>query len=137
MSTSEHQQRVSVLKRNELAEWLRKPEKDFLIVDVRDIDFFGQKIPGSYHASSEIIVAEISILLQKISAMEKKPEKVIFYCQHCDDRGPTAARIFSKQSFSILPSATIYFLEGGWNAWKNEYEKVPGMMEEITESQPF
>lgn len=108
----------------------KKPWKDYLIVDVRDQDWVGGNIKGSYHVPSESFLNGVDKLIKDT----KDIPTVVFHCQLSQQRGPKAARIYEETRNIIhKPSDGQYFealvLRGGFLHFGEKYKDDPRLVE--------
>lgn len=73
---------ITSIKPDILATWMKGNKNDFIVVDVRDVDYSAFKIPGSIHVPSDILMIGLAKLIEDIAAMKEKPKYVVFYCMH-------------------------------------------------------
>ncbi|CAH7687322.1 Rhodanese-like domain-containing protein [Phakopsora pachyrhizi] len=118
--------------------------RDWVVVDVRDSDFIGGHIPGCIHIPSIQFDRSVPDLIQKI----KDVKFVVFHCALSQQRGPHAAKLYAEKREeallkgelkSILPfgiesrarqeSQEIVILQGGFQAWVNQFRDDPDLIE--------
>jgi len=68
------------------------PQKDFVVVDVRDDDYAGGNIKGSLNRPSRDFLTNVDSLVKET----KDVPLVIFHCALSQARGPKAARVRVK-----------------------------------------
>ena len=136
------QSKVTSISPDTLSGWMLSGKHDFLIVDVRDVDYLHERIKGALHAPSTLLAISLAKVADYILSLETQPLYTIFYCNEwfafflcslnfflCSiDRGPTAARTFSLQASSKFPSMNICYLEGGWSGWKKRFLDNPNLV---------
>ncbi|KAG1774900.1 Rhodanese-like domain-containing protein [Suillus placidus] len=108
---------------SELAKLIKSakvPEKDYLIVDVRDEDWKGGNIKGSRNYPSQRFLLEVDDLVERT----KDVPIMIFHCALSQERGPKAARIY-EETCNALHDAdhTVYVLQGGFVQFGPSYFK--------------
>jgi Cdc25 family phosphatase len=118
-----------------LKEWITSssnPDRDFVIIDVRDRDYKYAHIPGSVHYPSRSFNATaIKSLLDKYPTEQYS---YIFHCMRSEIRGPSCARRFVIYLLNEADSRTlpdVYILNGGFKRWFELYGEVDGLMEPI------
>ncbi|KAF8551682.1 hypothetical protein OG21DRAFT_1512447 [Imleria badia] len=67
----------------------KKPWQDYLVVDVRDSDWKGGNIKGSYHLPSLKFHSGIDELISKTKGVPM----IVFHCKFSQERGPVAAGV--------------------------------------------
>ncbi|KAI6039340.1 Rhodanese-like domain-containing protein [Pisolithus marmoratus] len=108
----------------------KEPWKDYLIVDVRDADWVGGNIKGSYHFPSEGFLNGVDKLMKDT----KDIPMVIFHCRFSQERGPKAARIY-EETRNILHKPTdgqdfeAHVLRGGFLHFGEKYKDDPTLVE--------
>ncbi|KAA6388747.1 MAG: hypothetical protein EZS28_015727 [Streblomastix strix] len=127
MSTSS----VSFVEPQELAQWLKTDNSGTIVIDVRDTDFTGNRIPGSRNMPANQFIENVDILIENLQQQEPKPNKIVFHCQHSKERGPNAARLFRKKSLNALPSIEVYNLHGGFHEYEQIFKDDETMLEKI------
>jgi rhodanese-related sulfurtransferase len=80
------------------------PQKDYIIVDVRDDDYRGGNIKGAHNSPS----AQFHDNVDKLVQDTKEVPTVIFHCMLSQQRGPKAARV--RTSMEILEALTQHEL---------------------------
>ncbi|KAJ1897351.1 Cdc25 phosphatase Ibp1 [Kickxella alabastrina] len=111
---------------DELAELIRSPQKvagtDYLIVDVRDLDYVGGHITGAINVPAHLIRGQAPVLADQY----KHVPRIVFHCALSQVRGPKSARIYSECVEEKLESAEvgdqlfeqeINILRGGFDSW--------------------
>lgn len=96
-----------------LHDWLASPNAP-VVVDVRDNDHIGGHVRNSINVPSHRFWREVDDLNEKL----RDAEKVVFYCQFSQQRGPTCAQMYARSAPS---SQRIYVLDGGFSGWVHEY----------------
>lgn len=105
----------------------------FLVVDVRDSDFFGGNIAGAVHYPSTTIEQHMEQLMQDIRS--RNASVVVFHCMLSQQRGPRSALKFGRYLESSLPrelEIETAVLQGGFNGWQRRYGEEEGMCENYT-----
>ncbi|MCJ1385843.1 hypothetical protein MMC17_008967 [Xylographa soralifera] len=117
------------------------------VIDVRDDDYVGGHIFSSTHVPSSTLDHKIPELVRTLSGKDI----VIFHCALSQQRGPTAARRYTRERARLLSSTTqvdsaagpgtrdeeaektgygpkvegteqkIYILDGGFVKWQEKY----------------
>ncbi|RKO90525.1 Rhodanese-like domain-containing protein [Blyttiomyces helicus] len=103
--------------------------KDFVIVDVRDLDFEGGgNIPGCLNAPSHLFLAQPEVFVQKFAGVKQ----VIFHCALSQVRGPKCAQRFHSTLTATGGSTDqqVYILRGGFGAWQALYKNEPSLVEQ-------
>jgi len=105
------------------------PEKDFLVVDVRDDDYAGGNIKGSLNQPSSQFLMNVDGLVKQT----KEVPVVIFHCALSQARGPKAARIYAETRHNILQGKDIdhevIVLQGGFSQFQAKYKDDPTLVE--------
>ncbi|KIJ62590.1 hypothetical protein HYDPIDRAFT_114241 [Hydnomerulius pinastri MD-312] len=121
----------------ELAEIVKsdqKPWKDYLVVDVRDGDYRGGNIKGSYNLPSMKFKSGVDDLISKTNGVPK----VIFHCKFSQERGPVAAGIYDArrilQETDGYRDQQVYVLQGGFNTFATTYKDDPLLVENWDEN---
>ncbi|KAG9315751.1 Rhodanese-like domain-containing protein [Chiua virens] len=103
----------------------KKPWQDYLVVDVRDSDWKGGNIKGSYNLPSQKFQAGVDELISKT----KDVPEVIFHCKFSQERGPNAALIYNGrrllQEADEYKNQQVYVLQGGFNTFANRFKVIP------------
>ncbi|KAJ2929996.1 hypothetical protein H1R20_g7127, partial [Candolleomyces eurysporus] len=113
----------SSLTAEEVAELIRSPEKGggkIAIVDVRRNDHGGGHVKGSEQWAAQTFYDNLPGFFEK----HKNTEKVIFYCQSSNGRGPRSAgwyQDYLDSQASDSHSSKAYVLQGGIQGWKAKY----------------
>ncbi|KAI5955327.1 ibp1 [Candida jiufengensis] len=109
----------------------------FAIIDVRDSDYVGGHIKGSWHYPSSNFQNSLEDLQNKL--YENDINNVIFHCMLSQSRGPSSTLKFLRSIDSIKNSKlkeflekklNIYVLRGGFSHWQSEF----GNDSNVTES---
>ncbi|EIW80887.1 Rhodanese-like protein [Coniophora puteana RWD-64-598 SS2] len=121
---------VQYVTGEELVEIIRSdkvPSKDYLIVDVRDADYRGGNIKGSFHLPSEKFEQNVQGLVSKT----KDVPLVIFHCALSQARGPKAARDYEniRNAADGVSPAEVYILRGGFTQWQRRYKDHADLVE--------
>ncbi|KAL2311888.1 Dual specificity phosphatase ibp1 [Schizosaccharomyces pombe] len=125
---------LSYVSPDALKGWLMESPNEISIIDVRDYDYEGERIPGSVRIPSDTFLASVD---QHVDDLMKK-RSLIVHCTYSQVRGPKAARVLSEilrnriteskeKLFQNLP--TVYILHGGFSAWKRRYGGQQGLIE--------
>ncbi|KAH7831384.1 uncharacterized protein MONOS_13076 [Monocercomonoides exilis] len=122
---------VKLIEPYELAQLLKSSPKDVVVVDVRDVDYNGYKIPGSRHIPNYEFPSKIDVLIESLKFLDPLPSSIVFHCFASKSRGPKAARSFLEKSSIALPSLDVLVLRGGFHAWEERFCKEQDMMEAI------
>jgi len=131
-STTMAQQQLWYMNGDELAKLMKSgktPNKDFLVVDVRDDDYVGGNIKGSLHIPSGDFLMNVDGLVKRA----KEVPIVIFHCALSQARGPKAARIYAETRRNILEgngiSQDIAILRDGFSQFQVKYKDDPVLVE--------
>ncbi|EDR13420.1 uncharacterized protein LACBIDRAFT_292636 [Laccaria bicolor S238N-H82] len=103
------------------------PEKDFLVVDVRDDDYAGGNIKGSLNQPSSKFLMNVDGLVKQT----KEVPLVIFHCAFSQARGPKAARIYEETRSNIGKDIDheVIVLQGGFSQFQAKYKDDPTLVE--------
>ncbi|KAA6377312.1 MAG: hypothetical protein EZS28_027162 [Streblomastix strix] len=115
----------------ELANILRTDPGSVIVADVRDIDYYGYKVKGSRNIPNQLLFSLVPGLIDEIEKSAVRPSRVVFYCQQGLDRSPDSAHHFRFKSYIRLPKLNVFFIAGGFNAWKELYQNEEDLVEEI------
>ncbi|KAK2963274.1 hypothetical protein BLNAU_1807 [Blattamonas nauphoetae] len=115
----------------EVGDWIVNRPDEISIVDVRDVDFFGDKVVGSRNIPHNAPLAYFDLFAKEMKNRPIVPKRIFFHCNLCEDRGPTTAEMFIRRCQNILPNTEICYIEGGWQGWKNYYKDDPTFIEPI------
>ena len=74
------QSKVTSISPETLSLWILSGKHDFLLVDVRDVDYLHERIKGAMHAPSSLLAISLSKVADYISSLETQPFYTIFYC---------------------------------------------------------
>ncbi|KAF8158058.1 Rhodanese-like domain-containing protein [Crassisporium funariophilum] len=117
---------------DELADLMKSgkvPQKDFLVVDVRDEDYAGGNIKGSLNQPSAEFLMNVDGLVKKT----KDVPVVIFHCALSQVRGPKAARIYAETRRNALGKSDIphevIVLRDGFTQFQVKYKDDPELVE--------
>lgn len=124
------------IKPQTLYSWFKggSPGK-FAVVDVRDSDYVGGHIKGSYHYPSGNFLETLPELRQKL--IDDGIQDVVFHCALSQARGPSATLKFlgsleqvkDPKQIEFFNQLSVWVLKGGFTAWQREY----GADETVTE----
>ena len=64
----------------ELAQWMDQDPSSVVVVDVRDTDYTGFKIPNARHIPFNAFFECIPKLIQSIKSLPKQPTTIVFHC---------------------------------------------------------
>ncbi|KAI9264898.1 Rhodanese-like domain-containing protein [Phascolomyces articulosus] len=97
------------------------PEKDYLIVDVRDNDFRGGNIPGAINVPARQLLDCGNDLIAKY----RQVPLVIFHCALSQQRGPKAARIYNEMRHLTGEKGDqkVVVMRNGFDGWHARYHK--------------
>ena len=73
------QSKVTSISPGILSTWILSGKHDFLIVDVRDVDYLHERIKGAIHAPSTLLAISLAKVVDYISSLETQPLYTIFY----------------------------------------------------------
>ncbi|KAF9221608.1 Rhodanese-like protein [Gyrodon lividus] len=110
------------------------PWQDYLIVDVRDSDWKGGNIKGSYNLPSLKFQSGVDDLISKTKVVPM----IIFHCKFSQERGPVAAAIYDArrtlQEADEYKNQRVYVLHGGFNTFAATYKDDPLLVENWDEN---
>ncbi|XP_006463605.1 hypothetical protein AGABI2DRAFT_194386 [Agaricus bisporus var. bisporus H97] len=113
----------------EVASLIRDPSKnvqDFVVVDVRRNDHAGGHVKGSVQCPAQSFYDDAPAYFEKF----KDTEKVIFYCQSSNGRGPRCAGWYQDYLDSMgCSSSKAYVLAGGIKGWMGKYKGQHDLMD--------
>ena len=123
----------------QLAEMIDDGSSEFVVIDVRDEDYKGGHVIGAINAPSEELEDDdvLEELIEKVCS-GGTCTKVVFHCMKSQERGPTCARRFANRlaiyyddedTDRTLP--TVYFLEGGFEAFAAAYKQDATLCEDM------
>ncbi|KDQ62624.1 hypothetical protein JAAARDRAFT_54549 [Jaapia argillacea MUCL 33604] len=106
------------------------PNKDYVVIDVRDDDWHGGNIKGSHNFPSQTFLAKVDELVEKT----KNVKTVIFHCLLSQMRGPKAARIYSEvrdmmQAEGADNDHEVLVLQGGFEVFQAKFKDDPELVE--------
>ncbi|WP_321348246.1 rhodanese-like domain-containing protein [uncultured Draconibacterium sp.] len=103
-------------------EGLKSRKPDYILIDVRTKDEYqAGHIPGAYLVQRGVLeshIAKETIWEDFKHAMPKKDDTIILYCRS----GSRSA--LATKTLMMLGYKHVYSLDGGWNAWHEEYPKL-------------
>ena len=73
---------IGYVEPRELADWMDKNPNSVIVVDVRDVDFRGYKIPGSRHIPFISFSDNLPNLIESIKQLDIKPQRIVFHCKY-------------------------------------------------------
>lgn len=96
------------------------------VVDVRDEDHIGGHVSNSIHVPSTTFINKLPALKQLIA----DKNRVVFYCQYSQQRGPSCAQYY-KQTLSSQSqlNQNVYVLDGGFSNWATSFMGKDGHTE--------
>jgi len=101
----------------------KTPGKDFVIVDVREVDFKYGNIPSAINIHAADMLEAPEKQLDKI--LENKPQTVIFHCALSQVRGPKSANAFAQALKNVPgPKPDVVVLRGGFNEWQKQHRET-------------
>ncbi|KAJ7818462.1 Rhodanese-like domain-containing protein, partial [Mycena olivaceomarginata] len=123
----------------ELANIIRSdkvPNRDYLVVDVRDDDYAGGNIKNAVNIPSREFLTGVDNLVQKTADVKA----VVFHCALSQMRGPKAARIYEEtrnnSNLAQDKPQEIYVLSHGFTDFQestsfctDRYEDDPALVE--------
>ncbi|KAF5382475.1 hypothetical protein D9615_003021 [Tricholomella constricta] len=105
------------------------PNKDFIVVDVRDDDYPGGNIKGSLNKPSSEFLMSVDQLVKET----KDVPLVIFHCALSQIRGPKAARIYEETRRNLLQDSDIphevAVLREGFTHFQAKFKDDPALVE--------
>ncbi|TFK33008.1 Rhodanese-like domain-containing protein [Crucibulum laeve] len=118
---------------DELAQLMKSEDKaakkDFVIIDVRDDDYFGGNIKGAVNKPSSEFLTNVDALVKDT----KDVPLVIFHCALSQVRGPKAARIYEETRRTMLEDKDIHHevvvLRDGFTQFQTKYKDDPALVE--------
>jgi len=112
----------------------KKPWQDYLVVDVRDSDWKGGNIKGSYNLPSLKFQSGVDGFLSKT----KSVPMVVFHCKFSQERGPVAAGLYDArralQEAEEYKNQQVYVLQGGFNTFATAFKDDPLLVENWDEN---
>jgi len=104
--------------------------KDYLIVDVRDDDWVGGNIKGSFNSPSHRFLFDVGRLVRDT----KHVPLLVFHCTMSQVRGPKAARIYTEQRAKVseVPGDApprIVVLRDGFSQFQVKFRNDPALIE--------
>ncbi|KAF5389212.1 hypothetical protein D9757_003421 [Collybiopsis confluens] len=120
---------TSFISADELAQLMRSgkvPDKDFLVVDVRDDDYVGGNIVGGVNIRSEEFIDKASTAMGLIGTWVIK---LIMF------RGPKAARIYKETRQNLLSETDstsptkVLVLRDGFTGFQAKFKDDPKLVE--------
>ncbi|KAG2209003.1 hypothetical protein INT45_004658 [Circinella minor] len=103
------------------------PEKDYLIIDVRDNDFRGGNIPGAINIPAGQLLDSGNDLIIKY----RNVPLVIFHCALSQQRGPKSARIYNEMRHLTGEKGNqeVVVMRGGFDGWHAKYYKEKDLID--------
>ncbi|KAI5952074.1 ibp1 [Candida margitis] len=110
------------------------------IIDVRESDYMGGHIKGSWHYPAGDFYSTLPEIYQKI--YRQKIHDVVFHCMLSQSRGPSSTLKFLRSIDEIKDEKVksylenevhVYVLKGGFNRWQGEYGKNANVTEGYNE----
>ena len=77
-----HNSCIEYVEPRMLADWMDKNQNSVIVVDVRDVDFRGYKIPGSRHLPFVSFSDNLPNLIESIKTLDIKPQRIVFHCKY-------------------------------------------------------
>ncbi|WP_319482708.1 rhodanese-like domain-containing protein [uncultured Draconibacterium sp.] len=103
-------------------EGLKSRKSDYILIDVRTKDEYrAGHIPGAYLVQRGVLESHIekeAVWEGFRHAVPKKTDTIILYCRS----GSRSA--LATKSLMMLGYEHVYSLDGGWNAWHENYPKL-------------
>ncbi|MDX8338098.1 rhodanese-like domain-containing protein [Draconibacterium sp. IB214405] len=103
-------------------EGLKSRKPDYILIDVRTKDEYeAGHIPGAYLVQRGVLeshIAKETVWEDFHHALPKKTDTIILYCRS----GSRSA--LATKSLMMLGYEHVYSLDGGWNAWHEDYPKL-------------
>ncbi|KAK9242909.1 Rhodanese-like domain-containing protein [Lipomyces tetrasporus] len=127
---------AATISRLELLHWfrdLKKPGRDFVLVDLRRTDHDGGTIRGSINLPAQSLYPTIPVLYSLLAAA--KVPKVVWYCGSSRGRGTRAAgwcADYLKEQNDLLLESLV--LEGGIKGWATAGQEYTRLMDEYDAS---
>ncbi|KAI9319837.1 Rhodanese-like domain-containing protein [Dichotomocladium elegans] len=108
------------------------PGKDYVVIDVRDKDFYGGNIPGAINVPAHHLIDKGNELIEKY----KDVPQVYFHCALSQQRGPKAARIYKEMRHltGVQGVQEVNVLRGGFDGWHARYCKEKDLIENYVPS---
>ncbi|KAK2465412.1 hypothetical protein APHAL10511_002766 [Amanita phalloides] len=113
---------------NQLAKIIKsdqKPNKDYLVVDVRDDDFAGGNIKNAINIPSTDFEKRVNELVESASDVPL----VVFHCLLSQRRGPEAARIY-EETRGKAKEQEVVVLRGGFSVFQSKFKDDAELVEE-------
>ncbi|TDL23244.1 Rhodanese-like protein, partial [Rickenella mellea] len=109
----------------------KKPNEDYVVVDVRGDDYPGGHIKGSVNSPAETFLDDVNDLIAKT----KDVKTVIFHCALSQARGPKAARIYAETRDNLEKEGKdkeheVLVLRGGFSEFQEKYRDDTELVEE-------
>ncbi|KAJ6621782.1 Rhodanese-like protein [Mycena sp. CBHHK59/15] len=104
------------------------PNKDYLVVDVRDDDYIGGNIKNALNLPSRNFHTDVYGLVQKTAEIKL----VVFHCALSQMRGPKAARIYEETRQNIAqdkPPQEVLVLRNGFTEFQRKFKDDPTLVE--------
>lgn len=130
---------IKFLKPNKLRTWFTNGSPTgrgkFAVVDVRESDYVGGHIKGSYHYPAGNFDANLGDLQDRLAKNETND--VVFHCMLSQARGPKATLKFMRSMNDVIDpkkreffdGLNIWVLQGGFSKWQESY----GEDQDVTE----
>ncbi len=105
-------------------------KSDFIIIDVRDDDFYGGNLIGALNYPSFIFESK----LDEIYNICTEKNNIIFHCAQSKVRGPTCARRFLEYiNENALPNKGVKVLSGGFLNMDSNYSHLKNIFENLVQ----
>ncbi|KAI9024926.1 Rhodanese-like protein [Phycomyces nitens] len=106
------------------------PLKDYVIIDVRDLDYQGGHIPGAVNVPAHELMDKTNVLVDDY----KDVPLVIFHCALSQVRGPKSARIYNETKNLLRPDSSqqsykVKVLRGGFEGWHAKFKQDQSLLE--------
>lgn len=102
------------------------------VVDVRDVDYVGGHIKGSWHYPADNFQNTLSQLRQRL--LDEQIDDVVFHCALSQVRGPKSAIRFLRSLDNAedpkLDALRIWVLQGGFTTWQHHYGEDKALTED-------
>ncbi|KAF8628664.1 hypothetical protein AX15_003794 [Amanita polypyramis BW_CC] len=108
----------------------RTPNKDYLVIDVRDDDFRGGNIKHAVNMPSNDFSSTVNNLVESA----KNVPLLVFHCALSQMRGPTAARVYEEVRHNLLGASSadkqeVVVLRDGFSQFQLKFKDDPQLVE--------
>jgi len=108
----------------------KQPNRDYIVVDVRDDDYIGGNIKHAINSPFESFEEQVQDLVDQT----KQISTVIFHCALSQQRGPKAARMYAEKRNALEEqgkdkSHEVFVLRGGFTEFQLKHRNDPELVE--------